>query len=127
MELEALQAIIPDIEKLHSSIIAISPQLGEYSKEVVEKHHLTYPVLSDVNNKVASSFGLLFGLSEDLKGLYNNFGINLEKFNGNTDWQLSMPARFIVDRSGKIIDSVVDPDYTKRPEPGQVIERLQQL
>lgn len=125
MELEALQEIVTDIKKLGASLISISPQLEKYSKEVAKKHDLTYPVLSDINNKIASLFGLTFGLPEDLTGLYNNkFGIDLIKFNGNNDWQLPMPARFIINSQGTIIDSVVNSDYTKRPEPKKILEIL---
>ncbi|MFH2058263.1 MAG: redoxin domain-containing protein [Pseudomonadota bacterium] len=127
MELEALQGIVTDIKKLGASLIAISPQLEEYSKEVTKKHNLTYPVLSDTNNRIASLFKLTFGLPEDLRGLYNKFGIDLQKFNGNNDWQLPMPARFIINSQGKIIDSVVNSDYTKRPEPEKIIEILKNL
>jgi len=81
-------------------------------------------VLSDKGNKVASQFGLAFKLPDDLQGLYSNFGIDLERFNGDDSWTLPMPGRFILDQQGKIVSADVNPDYTMRPEPDEIIEIL---
>ncbi len=105
----------------------ISPQLEKYSKQVSKKSKLTYPVLCDLENKAASQFGLTFDLPEELKQIYSNFGIDLKRFNGSDSWQLPMPARFIADTNGKIIDAEVNPDYTIRPEPSQIIDILDRI
>jgi peroxiredoxin len=84
-------------------------------------------VLCDSGNKVASQFGLVFSLPDDLHGLYSNFGIDLERFNGDDSWTLPMPARFILDQQGTIVTADVNPDYTIRPEPGDIIEILKAL
>ena len=127
MELEALQAVLPDIEKSGSSLVVISPQLEKYSKQVVKKNKLTYPVLYDLKNKVASDFGLVFALPDDLKEVYQRFGLDLERFNGDTSWQLPMPARFIVNGEGVVVDAEVNPDYTVRPDPAQIIDILSHI
>jgi peroxiredoxin len=51
----------------------------------------------------------------------------LEKFNGDDSWTLPMPARFVIDRSGIIRYAEVNPDYTVRPEPEEVIGVLRGL
>jgi peroxiredoxin len=102
----------------------ISPQLDKYSKQVAKKHNLTFSVLCDKGNKVASQFGLVFSLPGDLRGLYSNFGIDLERFNGDDSWTLPMPGRFILNQEGTILSEDVNPDYTKRPEPDDIIEIL---
>ena len=124
MELEALQEVATDIYNLDASIAVISPQLEKYSKQIVKKHQLSFNVLSDKGNQVASLFGLTFSLPSDLRELYASFGIDLERFNGDDLWSLPMPARFIVDQKGKIINSEVNPDYTQRPEPSEIVEIL---
>ena len=105
----------------------ISPLLEKYSKQVAEKHNLTFSVLGDKGNKVASQFGLVYSLPDDLRGLYGGFGIDLEKFNGDNSWTLPMPGRFILDQQGIIISADVNPDYTKRPEPAGIIDMLSAL
>lgn len=119
-----MQDILPQIEERNASLVVISPQLDKFSKQVSKKNNLTYPVLCDLENKVSSSFGLVFGLPEELKEIYKTFGIDLERFNGDDSWQLPMPARYITDTSGEIIDAEVNPDYTVRPDPVQIINIL---
>ncbi|GAH16992.1 unnamed protein product, partial [marine sediment metagenome] len=92
-----------------------------------KKHNLTFRVLCDNGNKVASQFGLVFSLPGDLRGLYSSFGIDLERFNGDASWTLPMPARYILDQQGRILSADVNPDYTRRPEPGDIIEILKAL
>jgi peroxiredoxin len=109
------------------SVLVISPQLEKFSKQVVKKNGLSFPVLSDRSNQVASQFGLTFRLPDDLKELYQKFNIDLERFNGDNSWQLPMPSRYIIDPSGRILDHEVNPDYTQRPEPGDIPGLLKEL
>lgn len=94
---------------------------------ISKKNNLTYPVLCDLKNKVTSSFGLVFDLPDELKEIYQTFGFDLERFNGDNSWQLPMPARFIVNSNGLIIDAEVNPDYTVRPDPAQIINILNRI
>ncbi len=82
------------------------------------------PVLSDQGNTIASRFGLVFRLPEDLRVIYKNFGIDLEKFNGDDSWTLPMPGRFIIDQQGTVLSKDVNPDYTIRPEPADIMNVL---
>lgn len=101
--------------------------MEKFSKQVSKKNNLTYPVLCDIENKVTSSFGLVFDLPDELKEIYQNFGIDLERFNGDKSWQLPMPARFVVNSNGVVIDAEVNPDYTVRPDPAQIINILDSI
>lgn len=127
MELGALQEVLPEITKLGATLVAISPQLPQYSREVAEKHRLTFDLLSDEGNRVAQKFGLVFKLPEDLRQVYLKFGINLPGVNGEDSWTLPMPARFVVDQTGTIRAANVDPDYTRRPDPADIVEALRVL
>lgn len=101
--------------------------MPEFIKTTVDEHKLTFPILSDADNAVAKQFGLVFGLSEELSGLYRKFDINLEKTNGNTSWELPLPARFILDQKGTIVDCEANTDYTHRPEPLKIIDILKSI
>ena len=105
-------------------MVVLSPQLEKYSKQVAKKLGLTFSVLSDIGNRVAAQFGLTFSLPDNLRDLYRSFGIDLERFNGDDTWQLPMPGRFILDSTGTIIHVDVHPDYTKRPEPTDIVRIL---
>ena len=97
--------------------MVISPQLEKFSKQVAKTNNLTLHVLCDSGNRVASEFGLTFTLPGDLRKLYADFGIDLERYNGDDSWTLPIPGRFILDQQGTIISADCNPDYTIRPEP----------
>jgi peroxiredoxin len=105
----------------------ISPQTQEHSKAFVEEKGLSMELLSDPENKLASKFGLVFQFPEDLKKVYLQLGIDLEKYNNDDSWTLPMPARYIIDRDGEIQYAQVSPDYTVRPDPSHTIEALRKI
>lgn len=110
-----------------ATLVAISPQLVEYNRQMVEKYTLSFDVLSDQGNQVARRYGLVFKLPDDLQAVYQKFGIDLEKYNGDDAWELPMPARFVLDRDGIVRAVDADPDYTTRPEPSKTVEDLRSL
>lgn len=119
--------MVADIEKAGAALVVISPQLEKYTKQVAKKHHLTFSVLGDPGNKVAAEFGLVYTLPDDLRELYMKFGIDFKRFYGDDAWQVPVPGRFILDRQGTIIHSNVHPDYTKRPEPVDIVNILKSI
>ena len=127
MELDALQEVIDDISSLGAKLIAISPQLPEFSRKLIEQKNLSFDLLSDPGNRVAKSYGIVYSFPEDLKNLYLKFGIDIAKHNGDDSWTLPMPARFIIDRGAIIRYAQVDPDYTVRPEPEHTVAALKAL
>ena len=127
MELEALQETAADIKAQGASLVVISPQLEKYSKSMVKKHNLTFPLLRDEDNQLASQFGLAFKLPEDLAGLYSQFGIDLVRYNDNDLWSLPMPGRFVLDQKGNVVSAETNPDYTHRPEPSEIVEVLKKI
>jgi len=104
--------------------VVLSPQQAKYSKQVAKKNQLTYSVLTDTGNQVAKQFGLVHSLPNNLRELYTKFGLDLVRFNGDEKWQLPLPGRFILDRQGTVIHRDVHPDYTKRPEPAEIVNIL---
>ena len=108
-------------------MVAISPQVPAKNAEVKNKQKLSFPVLSDPKNEYANQLSLAFELPDDLKKVYQEFGISLPEFNGDDSWQLPIPARLVVDAAGQIRNVSADPDYTRRPEPGETIEVLSGL
>lgn len=119
-----MQEIIADLQSRGVRLVVISPQLEKYSRQVVKKHDLSFSVLGDRGNAVASQFGLTHTLPDPLKELHTKWGMNLERFNGDRSWTLPLPGRFIMDRHGVIIHVDVHPDYTKRPEPTDIVRIL---
>jgi peroxiredoxin len=125
IELQALEAVKPEFERYGASLIAISPQTAPNSRKSVRQNKLSFPILSDVKGKVGAAFGLRFNLPDYLVELYKQLKNDLPNFNDDPGWTLPMPARYVVGRDGVILYSEVNPDYTRRPEPQDMIPVLQ--
>ena len=70
-----MQRALPEIKSLGAELVTISPQLPDNSLSTAEKLALEFEVLSDVGNKVAGNFGLVFKLSEKMQEIYKNLAL----------------------------------------------------
>ena len=96
-------------------------------RETEEPRPLPFELLRDFGNQVAETYGLVFTLPDDLRALYQKFGIDLARGNGDGTWRLPVPARFVIDRPGIIRAVDADPDYPRRPEPAATVAILREL
>jgi len=109
---------------LGATLVAISPQREEFLRQMAKKNNLTFEILRDEGNETAEKFGVRFALPDYLREVYQGFGADLARFNGDDSWTLPMPARYVVNREGIITAADFDPDFKRRPEPGKTIEDL---
>lgn len=127
LELRTLQQALPEFESLGATLVAISPQTPDNSLSTQEKHELSFPVLSDVGNQVARQFGLVFQLPENIRAIYDAFGIDLQAHNGDDRFELPLPATYVMDRDGTIVLAFVEADYTQRLDPSEIVAALKGL
>ncbi len=112
------------MQALGASLVSISPQTPDNSLSMAEKNELKFEVLSDVGNKVARQFGLVFSLVEELRPLYKGIGADLPAHNGDDSHELPIPATFVIAQDGTIRLASVDADYTHRLEPAAILDSL---
>ena len=125
MDLQALQEALPAFTAAGASLVAVSPQTAVNSRKSVRQNGLGFPILSDPGNELGARFGLRFRLPDYLIELYKSLKNDLPTFNDDPSWTLPMPARYVIGQDGMILYSEVDPDYTHRPEPEDMIPVLQ--
>jgi peroxiredoxin len=113
-----------EIRAAGATHVTISPQTFEKSRELTEARRLTLPILRDEGNAYARRFNILNGIPDELRQIFLNFGIDLAASNGEDSWTLPIPGSYVVDRTGTIRYAATDPDYTKRPEPEEMLEAL---
>lgn len=70
---------------------------------------------------------LSFDITGTIESIYEGFGIDLEKSQGNRNRILPIPATYILDSSRTIIYAYINADYTKRAEPQEVIDKYLEL
>jgi peroxiredoxin len=127
MELQALQAALPEIAARGASLVAISPQTAANSRKSQRDNKLDFPILSDAKSEVANAFGIRFALQDYLIEVYKDFNNNLPVVNEDPAWVLPMPARFVIGTDGIIAYAEVNPDYTQRPDPSELLPVLDRL
>ena len=127
LELQALQAALPEITARGASLVAISPQTAPNSRKSQRDNRLEFPILSDARSEVANAFGIRFALPDYLAKVYKDFGNDLAVVNDDPAWVLPMPARYVIATDGTIAYSEVNPDYTHRPDPSELLPVLDPL
>lgn len=127
LELRAYQRAMPQLQELGASLIAISPQTRDYCLSVAEQKELSFPILSDIGNQVARKFNIVFTIGEPARSAHYKVNKVLPKFNGDDTWEVPIPATYVVDQSGAIRLTFVDPDFMRRLDPDAVVAYLKEL
>jgi peroxiredoxin len=127
LELQALEAARSEIQARGASVVAISMQNAANSCKSNRENELGFPVLIDTGGVVAGEFGLRYSLSPEMIELNKSLGNNLEVINGDSSWSLPMPGRYVIGQDGIIAYAEVNPDYTHRPDPSDLLPILDQL
>jgi peroxiredoxin len=105
----------------------VCPQSAEASRQFAEKKGLTMELLVDSGNQVARQYGLVYTVPDELKKVYQQFGIHIDQSNDDGSWDLPLSARYIIDTDAAIRYAQVSADYTVRPDPAHTIEALKNM
>lgn len=121
---EGWQEHLAAVKERGASLVVISPMSSKQSDFMRDQHKLMFPVLSDSGNKVAEQFGLAYHIPEYQQELFKTVFINLPFINGDDTWTLPFPATFVIGPDRVVRYAFVDPDYTLRAEPSEVVASL---
>jgi peroxiredoxin len=130
-QMEAMNAIFPRLQELGASLVGASPQTVHQSYLMVDQHKLRFPLLSDAGNQVARQFRVVYRVPEYQQEIYSRAFINLPFMNGDSNWDLPIPATYVMGRDWRqrpaapqnlILYASANPDYTDRPEPAEVLQ-----
>ena len=126
-ELEAWQALYPQVRERGALFVAISPQMPRQNDFTVQQHRLTFPVLSDAGSAVAALFGITYMVSPAMQAHYRSILINIPFVNGDqgdNTWRLPLPGTFVIAQSGTILFAEAHADHRVRPDPTDVLAVL---
>ena len=59
--------------------------------------------------------------------VYRQFKTDLPLINDDASWVLPMPARYVIGQDGVIVYAEINPDYTHRPDPSELLPVLDRL
>lgn len=127
LELQALEAAAEGIRSRGATLVAISMQGAAQSRKSQRDNKLGFPILIDQGGELAKQFGLRWTLQPYVKDVFKSFNVDLPAIHGDGQWNLPMPARYVVDTDGTVAYAEVNPDYTRRPDPAELIPVLDRL
>jgi len=127
LDLRSLAEINGEIERLGASTIAVMPDSAEFTEGYARKNSLPFPVLSDIDLGYSLSLDLIFWVGDQVRELYSQAGVRLEKYHGNNAYFLPMASKFIVGRDGLVKARQVNIEFRERMDPGAIIAALRKL
>lgn len=126
LTLKQLQNELPNFKANGANLVALTPELPDKSLSTTEKNELDFHVLSDIDNKIAKEYGIVFKLTDEVADIYNkSFGV--DTYNGNDKNELPLAATYIINKEGKIIYAFLDADYRNRAEPSELTKVLKNI
>ena len=102
-------------------MIAVSPQKPDGSLSAAQTNELTYAVVSDPGNQLASALGILTEPSAEAAAAQQKLGLDLAEHNADGGLTLPMPTTVVVDAIGVIRWIDVHPNYTTRSEVPDIL------
>jgi peroxiredoxin len=127
VQLRAYQRLLPELTKRGVTLLAISPQTPDFTAFTAKEKALSFPILSDVGNRVARQYGLAYGVGTQLADTLRGLGIDLSAYNGTSDDELPLTATFLIGSDGIIAWSWVEANFKHRADPADVLAALAQL
>jgi len=118
-----LQKELSNFKTYGAQLLALTPELPDNSLNTSEKNNLKFEVLSDVGNKIAEAYGILFKLTDEVAKSYNK-SFDLNNHNGDKSNELPLAATYIIDKDAKINYVFLDADYRNRAEPSELTRFL---
>jgi peroxiredoxin len=126
LELKAYQSVLPRIAAAGASMVAISPEKPDDTVSTAEKNALSFPVLSDVGQAVGKAFGVVYAFTDDVRKVYDGFGLDIPTKNGTPDdWSLPLSATYVIGSDGVIGFADTRVDYRERTDPLDVLRVLE--
>jgi peroxiredoxin len=120
-------ALVPELEARGVRLIALSPLKPDGSLSIKEAHDLTFAVLSDPGNQIASKLGILSGPSPEAREAQLSLGLDLTEINADGTTTIPMPTVLIADADGTIRWIDIHPDYSSRTEVAEILTALDGL
>lgn len=107
-------------------LIIITPEVGGRMTALAAIAGQEAVVLCDVQMGVALRNGLAFPVGPEVLSGFLADGFDLAEVNGTQSGFLPVPATFLLDRDRVVKFAFVEPDFSRRAEPAEVLAALRQ-
>ncbi len=117
-----LEAALPQFAAKKVTVIAITPESDASISKVIEKTKATFSIIYDKNRKIMKDWKVIYTVDENMKVKFKGYGLDLEKKQG--DWELPVPATYVVGKNGKIEFVHFDQNYQNRADISDILKKL---
>ena len=125
VQLSELARRYPEFRKLGGMPLYVGPETRRNSAKMRAKWNSPIPVLCDADGRAMDAFRIAYEMPEYLRDDYRELGF--PDWNPGTGWRLPIPATFLIDQLGVIRARHVDPDFTRRAEPVDILAALKRV
>jgi peroxiredoxin len=127
LQLHDYQKSLADIQAAGAQLMAVSPELSDSALTWKEKNELEFIVLSDVGNKVAREYGVVYRIPKGIEaGYMAGARTDLTQYNGDDSLELPLAVTYVIGTDGTVEYAFVDADYRKRAETSEVVNFVRQ-
>jgi peroxiredoxin len=127
-EMVDLKRALPQIVARGASLVCVHPQRLDVSQRMGEPVRDGFDVCQDELMNVLAAYDVKFELVAPLVALYRDrFALDLAALNANGQWNLPVPATFIIDRDRTIKARQFSHDFTVRVDPSYILAALDAL
>jgi peroxiredoxin len=126
LELRAYERVTQDAQG-QGRLLAVSPETLDALQRTMVENRVSFPLLSDPGNRAARSYGLVYRIPEALRAVYEGMGLDIPARNGDSSFELPIPATYLIDTGGIVRRAFIEPDHTRRGEPAEFVQALQRL
>ena len=124
-ELRAMSKTAKAIEERGASLLAVSPQSLDDSRDMARTEELDIVLLADSKMTVASDYGLAFELPKSLR--LAALADGMVAGDEDAGWRVPMPATYVISTDGIVRYSFLDPNYRNRLDPAVLVSILDRL
>ena len=114
--------LLPGLRRLGANLVALSPQVPDRLVEIRTRHGLDFPILNDVDSRLAKAFGIAFEPDAEARTRSAANGYPpVREMTGAANDAFPMPAVIVVGQDRRVVFADVTPDWLARTEPGPVL------
>lgn len=124
MELREYERLKKSFEEQGAKIVGISAEVPQLAAQTTQKNAISFPVLTDVDAQFMKKVGIVFSLNEKTKKDYVGFGMDFTQIHGNENYELPVPAVYVINKDMEIVFVHFEADYMTRIEPEQVLSAI---
>lgn len=122
MELREYERLRKEFLLKDADIVGISAEVPALANQTTNKNVLSFPVLTDVDAQLMKAIGIVFQLDEASKKEFTNFGMDFTKIHGNSNYELPVPAVYVINKNREIVYVHFEADYMTRLEPSTLLD-----